>query len=184
MEPQTIERMGQVLGSAYPRWEANEGTFLVFNTVLEGLDPNAVLAACWAWVRKERFPPSAAELRLAAEQVQQYLDEGPEIELIRLRVGGYDCAFGPKELQTVHARMDMRYLLKETGELGDQHLADAIEQQTGGSVAHHLEEWGKQAQAHSQERREAVAKMAQGWESDVPLRITAGNTTFVEDDHD
>jgi hypothetical protein len=159
-----------VLGSAYPRWEAGEGTWLVFAKVLEDYDPDCILAACWTWVRNEKFPPSPAELRATVDPWSRFLNEGPEIELVRLRLD-YDHALGPAEL--------------EAAKDSEQRIADAVQQQTGKSIEQHLEEWRKQAARHKEERRQIVQAHANGGRHEsVPERmlLTAATTSLPEDE--
>ena len=163
MNADLVQRMGMVLGSAYPRWEANEGTWLVFARVVEDLEPVCVLAACWSWVREKKWPPAPCELRDETERWVRYLNEGPSYELVRLRLD-YDHALGPEKLA------EIAELAPESPM--HQEAAEKIRQQTGKTIKEHLDAWRHEAAAHRHNRQRVVELASQGtMDPTVPSRL-------------
>lgn len=63
------EEFGKIfayLTAAYPRQKYTDLTISVYYDTLSFLDPAALKLACKAWVSKEKWFPSASELRRAA----------------------------------------------------------------------------------------------------------------------
>lgn len=156
MDSNLVRDLGELLGGAYPRWDATPMTWAVFLSVCEGLPRDCIMAAAWTWVRERKWPPAPSELREAAESYAQYLERGQGGRYISVRMGTTTVV--------AYGRDDLRSLLGlvEAKNAQAQHIAEEIERQTRRSPRSWLDEWDAAAASEMEMRRDVVASRARG----------------------